>query len=152
MNRRKRRKQTTIDDLPENVIYDILKNLTLKSFTNFLLAYPKVGSIHGVYTLFMKTQRSWISRRRRAIIHYESQRDNIFYHWCIEPEYRWFMNYTKIKNIRWINKLLRYIHNSANSHYNDLICRRSIRLKERKDLLDVPFLVVLSDGNIFLRR
>ena len=145
-----RRKRTTIDDLPENVIYEILKKLTLNTFTKFLLAYPKVATIHGVYTLWMRTQRYWYSCKRIVINEYESQRDSMCYACCIE--YKRIMKLAKIENIRRINKLLRYIQNIANSHYNDLTCRRSIRLKEKKDLLNIPSLVVLSDGNVFLRR
>ena len=154
--RGKRRKRTTIDDLPDNVIYEILKKLPLKSFGKFLLAYPRVGSIHGAYTLWMRKKKKHYSLRRGLADWYNRVRreagGTTWYGLDIKPDYKQFVQRNKIINIRRINKLLKHIQNSINSHYNDLTCRRSIRLKERKDLLDVPFLVVLSDGNVFLRR
>ena len=154
--RGKRRKRTTIDDLPDNVIYEILKKLPLKTFTKFLLSYPRVGTIHGAYTLWLRKKKKFYSYRRSHIVWYERVRREVegttWYELDIKPEYKQFVKHNKIINIRRINKLLKHIQNSINSHYNDLTCRRSIRLKERKDLLDVPFLVVLSDGNVFLRR
>ena len=129
------KKQPSIDDLPENVIYEIMTKLSLKVLCNFLEAYSRATLVHGVYTIWVRKQKIWDFVTQRVIEDFEDHRYCCL-HWDENlSAYRRFKKSRKIKSRERINGLLKHNQSIIISHYNDFTNRRSARLKEKKAYL-----------------
>ena len=129
---RNKRNQKTIDDLPENVIYQVMSKLYPSALINFLLAYPRASSVHGVYSLWLQKKSNWNRMRKRSIKAYENLRESHVNFEALAGIYIRIKENLKVSDKGRINRLLQYKQQIATSHCNDLICRRSERLKKKE--------------------
>ena len=103
-----------------------MKQLYPSAFNNFLLAYPRASSVHGVYTLWLRKQRK-IKIYTKA---YRNLNESNVHFKALKGIYRCIKE-TLVPNYKRLNKLLRYKWNISNLRCNDLVCRRSKRLKKK---------------------
>ena len=130
------RNRKSIDDLPENVIYQVMKKLHPSALGYFLFAYPRASSVHGVYRLWLRKQDNFNCFKKRVDKKYKQHRK---YHLTHSYEYYRVLHYKEhIKEVlrltgkKRIDRLLQYKQRIADLRYNALTCRRSVRLMEKK--------------------
>ena len=131
--RKRKEKKKTIDELPENVIYKVMNILHPVTLNDFLLAYPRASSIHGVYSLWMRKTKKLAHCRKKLTVAYRKLRERCPSYRSEEltRDYNRFKKNLYVKDRKRIKRLLEYKNKIVISRYNDIIHRRSTRLREK---------------------
>ena len=130
--RKRKEKKKTIDDLPENVIYKVMNILHPITFNDFLLAYPRASSIHGIYSLWLRKTKKLARYRKRLTFTYRKFREKCpSYVRPLTRDYNRMKKELQDKNRKRIKRLLEYKNKIVIARYNDIIHRRSARLREK---------------------
>ena len=123
-----KRNRKSIDDLPENVIYQVMKKLHPTALCFFLFAYPRASSVHGVYRLWLRKLDNFNRFKKRIDKKYKRYHK---YHLTHSWEYhrvlsqKWnIKECLRLTGKRRIDRLLQYKQHIA--------CHRSLRLMEKK--------------------
>ena len=131
--RKRIEKKKAIDDLPENVIHRIMNLLHPFALIDFLLTYQRATSIHGVYTLWLRKTRELNEYRKNITLCFRRLREEEYYSdGMMRRDYRRMKEAICEDDRRRIDRLLKFKHDIITARYNDLIYRRSLRLKEKK--------------------
>ena len=130
--RKRKEKKKTIDDLPENVIYKVMNILHPVTFNDFLLAYPRASSIHGIYSLWLRKTKKLARCRKRLAVTYRKLREECpSYVRPLTRDYNRMKKELQDKNRKRIKRLVEYKNKIVIARYNDIIHRRSTRLREK---------------------